>query len=156
MSKKMRNPSVQELTVYEMMKSGNPVRFADIVKAVGVKEITVMTYICALRQIWGGEVETIRNGRKVESYRLHNASDLAQYMVLKGSGAVTKTAKVKTPKVVKVKPVKAAKVAVAKTKTVVARKVKGDEFDVPTLDSDLDISEVTDRELDDLKMQLGL
>jgi hypothetical protein len=153
----MRNPSVQELTIYEMLKSGKPVAFADMVKAVGVKEITVMTYICALRQIWGGEVETIRNGRKVESYQLNNAGDLAKHMVLKGSGLVTKTAKVaKAPKVVKVNPIKAAKVAVAKSKTVVARKPKADEFDVPTLDSDLDISEVSDRELDDLKMQLGL
>ena len=154
MSKKMRNPSVQELTVYEMLKSGKPTLFVDIVKAVGVKEITVMTYICALRQIWGGEVETIRNGGKVESYQLNNAGDLAQYMVLKGSGAVTKTAKV--AKVAKKKAAKVNKVAVAKTKTVVTRKPKADDFDVPTLDSDLDISEVTDRELDDLKMQLGL
>jgi hypothetical protein len=38
----------------------------------------------------------------------------------------------------------------------VSRKPKADEFDVPTLDRDLDISEVSDRELDDLKMQLGL
>lgn len=152
----MRNPSVQELTIYEMLKGGEPVAFADMVKAVGVKEITVMTYICALRQIWGGEVETIRNGRKVESYQLNNAGDLAKHMVLKGSGVVTKTAKVKAPKVAKVKPVKAAKVAVAKTKTVVARKPKADEFDVPTLDADLDISEISDRELEDLKFQLGL
>jgi hypothetical protein len=152
----MRNPSVQELTIYEMLKSGKPVAFADMVKAVGVKEITVMTYICALRQIWGGEVETIRNGRKVESYQLNNAGDLAKHMVLKGSGLVTKTAKVKAPKVVKVNPIKAAKVAVAKSKAVVSRKPKEDAFDIPTLDSDLDISEVSDRELDDLKMQLGL
>lgn len=152
MSKKMRNPSPQELTVYEMLKSGKPALFVDIVKAVGVKEITVMTYICALRQIWGGDVQTIRNGRKAEAYQLNNASDLAQYMVLKGSGVV------KTPKqkVVKQKPVKAAKVVVAKTKTTVARKPKDDAFDIPTLDRDLDISEVSDRELDDLKMQLGL
>ena len=154
----MRNPSVQELTIYEMLKSGKPVAFADMVKAVGVKEITVMTYICALRQIWGGEVETIRNGRKVESYQLNNAGDLAKHMVLKGSGLVTKktTKAAKVAKVVKVNPIKAAKVAVAKTKTVVSRKPKEDAFDIPTLDSDLDISEVSDRELDDLKMQLGL
>jgi hypothetical protein len=152
----MRNPSVQELTIYEMLKSGNPVAFADMVKAVGVKEITVMTYICALRQIWGGEVETIRVGRKVESYQLNNAGDLAKHMVLKGSGLVTKTAKVKAPKAVKVNPIKAAKVAVAKSKAVVSRKPKADAFDIPTLDRDLDISEVSDRELDDLKMQLGL
>lgn len=154
MSKKMRNPSPQELTVYEMLKSGKPALFVDIVKAVGVKEITVMTYICALRQIWGGDVQTIRNGRKAEAYQLNNASDLAQYMVLKGSGVVSKVAK--APKVAKKKAAKVNKVAVAKTKTVVARKPKADDFDVPTLDSDLDISEVTDRELDDLKMQLGL
>lgn len=150
----IRYPAKKTIAVYELMKSGKPVPFADILKIVGPNEVTAMTHICALRNLFGGEIDTIREGRKVQAYQLNNAADVAKYMVVKNSGAVAKTPKAK---VVKQKPVQAAKVAVAKTKTVVARsKPKADAFDIPTLDSDLDISEVTDRELDDLKMQLGL
>jgi len=150
----VRNPGKKTIAVYELMKSGKPVPFESILAIAGPKEVTAMTHICALRNWFGGEIETIRSGRKVEAYQLNNASDIAKYMVLKGSGLVTKTAK--APKVVKAKPVKAAKVVVAKTKTVVSRKPKADAFDVPTLDADLDISEISDRELEDLKFQLGL
>ena len=150
----IRYPGKKTIAVYELMKSGKPVPFADILKIVGPNEVTAMTHICALRNLFGGEIDTIREGRKVQAYRLNNAADVAKYMVVKNSGAVAKSPK---PKVVKQNAIKAGKVAVAKSKTVVARsKPKADAFDIPTLDSDLDISEVSDRELDDLKMQLGL
>ena len=144
----IRNPGKKTIAVYELLKSGKPVPFESILAIAGPKEVTAMTHICALRNWFGGEIETIRSGRKVEAYQLNNASDIAKYMVLKGSGLVTKA-----PKVVKVKPVK---VTVAKTKTVVSRKPKANAFDVPTLDADLEISEISDRELEDLKFQLGL
>ena len=144
----VRNPGKKTIAVYELLKSGKPVPFEKILAIAGPKEVTAMTHICALRNWFGGEIETIRSGRKVEAYQLNNASDIAKYMVLKGSGLVTKA-----PKVVKVKPVK---VTVAKTKTVVSRKPKANAFDVPTLDADLEISEISDRELEDLKFQLGL
>lgn len=149
----VRTPGKKTIAVYEMMKGGKPVAFDDILAVAGPNVTTAMTHICALRNWYGAEIETIRNGRKVEAYQMSNASAVAKYMVAKPTAA--KPAKATKP--VKVKPTKVAKVAVTKTKTVVARKkVKDDQFDVPTLDRDLDITEVTDRELDDLKMQLGL
>ena len=154
----VRNPSKNDLAVYNMLKSGKPVTFANMVTALGCKEVSVMTYICALRNLFGADIETIRNGRKVEAYQLKNADEIASKMVVSARGS--KTAAVKQPKAVKQKPVKAVKATkvtkVSKVAKVAKSKPKEDAFDIPTLDSDLDISEITDRELDDLKFQLGL
>jgi hypothetical protein len=131
------------IEVYEMMKDGKPMNFDALVKRLGCKPVTAMVLVCALRRDCNAEIETIRDGRKVESYQLTNAADIATKMV---STKATKTKAVKTPKV-----------KATKTKTVVSRKAaKDDEFDVPTLDADLDITEVSDAELADLRNQLGL
>jgi hypothetical protein len=137
----------RHVQVYEMMKSGKSVSFDSLVTNLGCKPSTVMALIFGLRRHAGGEIDTERNGRKVESYKLTNAADIAAKMVTAQSSSKTKTPKVaKTPKV-----------KATKTKTVVSRKaVKDDEFDVPTLDADLDITEVSDAELADLRNQLGL
>jgi len=139
----MANPTRKMIEVYEMMKDGKPMKFDNLVKRLGCKPVTAMVLVCALRRDCNAEIETIRDGRKVESYQLTNAADIATKMV---STKATKTKAVKTPKV-----------KATKTKTVVSRKaVKEDEFDVPTLDADLSISEVSDAELADLRNQLGL
>lgn len=140
----MANPTRKMIEVYEMMKDGKPMKFDNLVKRLGCKPVTAMVLVCALRRDCNAEIETIRDGRKVESYQLTNAADIASKMVSTKT-TKTKTKAVKTPKVV------------AKTKSVVSRKtVKEDEFDVPTLDADLSISEVSDAELADLRNQLGL
>ena len=139
----MSNPTRKMIEVYEMMKDGKPMNFDALVKRLGCKPVTAMVLVCALRRDCNAEIETIRDGRKVESYQLTNAADIATKMV---STKATKTKAVKTPKV-----------KATKTKTVVSRKAaKDDEFDVPTLDADLDITEVSDAELADLRNQLGL
>ena len=138
----------RHVDVYELMKSGKSVSFDSLVTTLGCKPSTVMALIFGLRRHAGGEIDTERNGRKVESYKLTNAAEIASKMVLNGSSKTSKT-----PKVAK-KP----KVKATKTKTVVSRKaiVKDSEFDVPTLDSDLEITEINDAELADLRNQLGL
>jgi len=99
-----------------------------------------MVLICALKRDCGAEIETIRDGRKVESYQLHNAADIASVMV--GKAKATKT---KAPKV--------AKVAVLKTKTKVSRsKVVATDDAVPTLE----VEEIGDADLESLKAELGL
>ena len=139
----MANPTRKMVEVFEMLKDGKPLKFDNLVKRLGCKPVTAMVLICALKRDCNAEIETIRDGRKVDSYQLHNATDIAAKMV---STKATKTKAVKTPKV-----------KATKTKTVVSRKaVKDDEFDVPTLDADLDVSEVSDAELADLRNQLGL
>jgi hypothetical protein len=128
------------IEVYEMLKDGKPFKFDTLVKRLGCKPVTAMVLICALKRDCNAEIETIRDGRKVESYQLHNAAAIASKMVGK-----TKT--VKAPK--------AAKVAVLKTKTTVTRKSKAvavDDGSVPTVE----VEEVGFDELASLKAELGL
>jgi hypothetical protein len=138
----MQKASKRVVEVYEMMKDGKSVNFDAMVKRLGCKAGTAMVLICALRRSFGADIETERDGRKVISYRLTNASDIASRMVL------TKSTKAKAPKVASVK--------VAKTKSTVSRKSSLEDGEVPTVESDYDISEVSDAELADLKLQLGL
>ena len=137
----MANPTRKMIEVYEMMKDGKPFKFDTLVSRLGCKPVTAMVLICALKRDCGADIETIRDGRKVESYQLHNAADIASKMV--GKAKATKT---KAPK--------AAKVAVLKTKTTVARKSKAvDADEVPTIE----VEEIdSDAELASLKAELGL
>lgn len=123
----------------------------EIASLMGISEISVAPYVCDIKQRNRCEFEQRRTGRVVHGWVLTNptkAISLRPNQSSKGS----KTAVVAKKTVVK--PTKATKV-VAK-KSVVKSTPKADAFDFPTLDRDLDISEVTDRELDDLKAQLGL
>jgi len=137
----MANPTRKMIEVYEMLKDGKPFKFDTLVSRLGCKPVTAMVLICALKRDCNAEIETIRDGRKVESYQLHNAEAIASKMV-------GKTKAVKAPK--------AAKVAVLKTKTVVSRKPKAavvEDGSIPTLD----VQEIdSDAELASLKAELGL
>ena len=134
----MANPTRKMIEVYEMLKDGKPLNFDTMVSRLGCKPVTAMVLICALKRDCGANIETIRDGRKVESYQLHNAAAIASKMV-------GKTKAVKAPK--------AAKVAVLKTKTVVSKPKAAVVDDVPTLD----VEEIdSDAELDALKAELGL
>jgi hypothetical protein len=140
------------IEVIDLIKSGEPVDFATYVAKLGCKPITAMVYISELRVAYNADIETIRDGRKVVSYKLLNPSELMAFV-----DKLLKNKPIKTKAVAKVaKPVKAAKVQkVAATKTKVATKPKDDEFDVPTLDAEMEIAEISDREFADLREQLG-
>lgn len=138
---KMINPSVSMLTLWGLLKSGKPVDFEDIVKAVGQKRNSVMVLICTMRFDFGAEIETEREGRKVKTYKLLNPDVVAPRMVAKA-----KPAKVKAVKAVKA-------VSVKQTKTTTSRKSKVvDESAI----EDFGIEEISDNELADLKEQLGI
>jgi hypothetical protein len=133
------------IEVYEMLKDGKPLKFDTLVSRLGCKPVTAMVLICALKRDCNADIETIRDGRKVDSYQLHNASAIASKMV-------GKTTTTKAPKVAKAP--KAAKVAMLKTKTTV-RKSKAavvDDGSVPTVE----VEEVGFDELASLKAELGL
>ena len=137
----MANPTRKMIEVYEMLKDGKPFKFDTLVKRLGCKPVTAMVLICALKRDCGAKIETIRDGRKVESYKLHNAEAIASKMV-------GKTKAVKAPKV--------AKVAVLKTKTTVSRKPKAVAVDDGSI-ATLDVQEIdSDAELESLKAELGL
>lgn len=129
--------------LFTMMKGGSKVSVEKMVKSLNVKQGSIMCLISALRNDFGAEIETERDGRKVLTYQIMNADAVAPKIVGRGKSTVAK-----------VKPVKAQKVAVAKTSAVVARKSKSDATPVP--DADLEISEVSEAELADLRNQLGL
>ena len=123
--------------LFTLMQDGKPVPVEKLMKTLNVKQGSIMCLISALRNDFGGDVVTERDGRKVLSYQLTNAD------------------KVKIPtKVAKVAKPKAAKVSVVKTKTVVNRKQKAAVTDdaIPTLD----VEEVSDDDLESLKAELGL
>ena len=137
----MANPTRKMIEVYEMLKDGKPFKFDTLVSRLGCKPVTAMVLICALKRDCGAKIETIRDGRKVESYKLHNAEAIASKMV-------GKTKAVKAPKV--------AKVAVLKTKTTVSRKPKAVAVDDGSIVT-LDVQEIdSDAELESLKAELGL
>ena len=137
----MANPTRKMIEVYEMLKDGKPFKFDTLVKRLGCKPVTAMVLICALKRDCDANIETIRDGRKVESYQLHNAAAIARKMV-------GKTKAVKAPKV--------AKVAVLKTKTTVSRKPKAVAVDDGSI-ATLDVQEIdSDAELESLKAELGL
>ena len=133
----MANPTRKMIEVYEMLKDGKPLKFDNLVKRLGCKPVTAMVLICALKRDCNADIETIRDGRKVDAYQLKNAAAIASKMV-------GKTKAVKAPK--------AAKVAVLKTKTKVSKPKAAATDDIPTLD----IEEVGDSELESLKAELGL
>jgi hypothetical protein len=122
--------------LYTLMKDGKPVPVEKMIKTLDVKQGSIMCLISALRNDFGGEVETVRDGRKVLSYQLTNADKVK---------IPTKATKVaKAPKV--------ARVAVTKTKTTVSRKAAA-TTDAPTLE----VEEIdSDAELASLKAELGL
>ncbi len=137
----MANPTRKMIEVYEMLKDGKPFKFDTLVSRLGCKPVTAMVLICALKRDCNADIETIRDGRKVESYQLHNAAAIASKMV-------GKTKAVKAPKV--------AKVAVLKTKTTVSRKPKAVVVDDGSI-ATLDVQEIdSDAELAALKAELGL
>ena len=123
--------------LFTLMRSGKPVAVESMLKTLDVKQGSIMCLISALRNDFGAEIETVRDGRKVLSYQLMNADKVK---------IPTKVAKVPKPKV--------AKVAVLKTKTTVSRKATAvADSDVPTLD----VQEIdSDAELASLKAELGL
>ena len=137
----MANPTRKMIEVYEMLKDGKPFKFDTLVSSLDCKPVTAMVLICALKRDCGAKIETIRDGRKVESYQLHNAAAIVSKMV-------GKTKAVKTPKV--------AKVAVLKIKTTVSRKPKAVAVDNGST-ATLDVQEIdNDAELESLKAELGL
>jgi len=124
--------------LYTLMQDGSKVPVERMIKTLNVKQGSIMCLISALRNDFGAEIETERDGRKVLSYQLTNAD------------------KVKIPtkaaKVTKAKAPKVARVAVTKTKTTVSRKAAATS-DIPTLD----VQEIdSDAELASLKAELGL
>ncbi len=138
-------------------------------KTLGFAANSVAPYIHALRHKFGAQITSVRAGKTVVGYVLTNADELVDVITEKGKkrGRTKGSTKVKTTVVAtKTVTAKKEKVAVAKTKatkTVKAPKVAKvkdkpvfDDGSVAVLDRDLEILECSDRELNDIRSQLGL
>jgi len=119
---------------------------AEAAKALGVRESSVPVYFYGLRTLYGADIKVEKQGRKVIGYTLLNPNECT----------ITENGRrgVKTTKAVKASKPKA--VMTAKTVKVSSSKKSASEEVTPILDSDLEISEIGDAELNDLKQSLGI
>lgn len=118
-------------------------------KELGFAVGSVAPYMWSLRKKFGADIEVVKNGRSVVGYKLLNVAEVEAVITPKRRGAATTVAK--TAKPTKTKTV--VQKVVTKTKKT---KIVSEDGSVPTLDADLEISEITDGELNDIKSQLGL
>lgn len=130
-----------------------------LAKSLSFTTGALAVYIHALRHKFGAQIESVRNGRTVVSYRLVNVAEMEAAITPNRKPRTTK-AKAAAPKA-KAKATKVARVTktVKTKKTVKAAPVKAKkrkDGPVEVLDADLDIAEITDRELNDIRDQLGI
>lgn len=146
----MSSRPFQGYTLFQMLKSANGgvVSRADIAKELGVNEGSVPIYFFGLKKFFGVDFEVVKNGRAVTGYRLLNGDSVDVPANGRRTSAGAKPVKAaKVAKVKKAKPVMTKVIKVAKSKP-----IKDDVVDV----SDMEIEELTDLELSDIKSQLGL
>jgi hypothetical protein len=134
--------NTQAFILFNMLKAAGSkgVTRDQVATALQVKETSVPVYFFGMKKLYNADIETVKNGRQVVAYKLLNPDQVTNVPQTRGAGKI---------KVVTKKPlVKAAKV--------VKTNVVDDSGEIPTLDSDLRIAEITDREFGDIKSSLGL
>lgn len=140
---------------------------SDVAQHLGVSEGSVPVYIFGLKKFFSAEIQNVKNGRKVVGYKLMNPADVTvpahrlyrrndngAVVLTNPNSGVTKPVKATKTKVTKAAKKKTSKVVPATTNNKVAVKSKNAKIEI--LDKDLEISEITDRELDDIRVSLGL
>ena len=140
--------NTQAFILFNMLKAaGNKgVTKGEVAKALNVKETSVPVYFFGMKNLYKAEIETVKSGRQVVAYKLLNADQVTGVPQTRGSGkvkAVTKAAPKKVSKTVAVKTPKPSKVKAVKN-------------DIPVLDKEMEISEISDNEFADIKSSLGL
>lgn len=126
-------------------------------EALGFTEGMLAVYIHALRNKFGAVIESVRNGRKVTSYRITNIDECSISITPHRKPRVSKQMAAKG---ITTKAVGASKVArvtkTVKTKTASKkRKLDKDNDMVPVLE-DMSITEYDSDDLDDIKEMLGI
>jgi biotin operon repressor len=127
--------STQNFRLHEIMKSGEVISKEKIAKVLGVKLISVPVYIHELKSQFKAKIESVREGRKVIGYKLvldSKALNIPQYR--KNSIEVQKK-------------------LVSANNTVALVTTDGS---IPVIDKDAEITQVTEREVDDIRMSLGV
>lgn len=135
----------QGYTLLQLMKASKPgevVSRATIAKKLGVNEGSVAIYFHGLKKFFNVEFEVVKQGRTVVGYTLISRDAEMSPNGRRGDSS-TKTVKAKKPKVVKVQKV---------AKSTKVTKSKNSPVEI----EDMEIEEITDGELSDIKAQLGL
>jgi len=141
--------NVQAFTLFNTLKAAGKkgVSKVEIAKVLGVKESSVPVYIFNMKKAYKAKFEVVKKGRQIVAYKLANVDDIKIPQLRKNAKgvvkSVTKAVKKKASKTVK--GVKSAKV-VAPVST----------GEVPVLDADMEITEITDSEFNDIRSSLGL
>ena len=142
--------NVQAFTLFNTLKAAGKkgVSKVEIAKVLGVKESSVPVYIFNMKKAYKAKFEVIKKGRQIIAYKLANVEDLEIPQLRKNAKGVAPVTKAVSKKasVKKTKAVKPSKVKIAKV-------VDGE---VPVLDADMEITEITDGEFNDIKSSLGL
>jgi len=135
-------------TLFQVLKSAGAkgASPATCAKKMDFALSSVPPYIHALRHKFGAEIETVRDGRQVGAYVLKNISEVEASMspTRKKRNSVAKAVTAPAAKTVQI---------VKKTK---APKVKAVSEDGPVAVEDMQIEEITDMEMADIRSQLGL
>ena len=124
-------------------------------KELSFKVGSIAPYMNSLRTKFGAKIEVVKDGRTVTAYKLLNVAETEKKITPNRRGATTAVAKAAAKTAAK-KTVVAKVAKTTKVKTAKSATPREDEFDVPTLDADLSVSEITDTEMADLRHQLGL
>lgn len=155
----MANRVHQGYTLFQMLKAAKPdevVSRVDIAKALGVNEGSVPIYFFGLKKYFNVDFEVVKDGRSVVGYKLLSRDAEVPMYGRRGSApGATKPATVKKPKAVK--SAKAAKNTVEKVAVKTTKKPKAVKPEVnEDIFSDMEVTEITDNELSDIRSQLGL
>lgn len=86
----MSKKNSQHVVLFNMLKSGEPCHINDILSTLKCELVTAMGYVFTLRNKFGADIQTIRNGRKAEFYKLTNSTAVAKRLF--GTSTVAATA----------------------------------------------------------------
>lgn len=130
--------STQNYKLFEIMKSGETFSKEKIASILGVKEISVPVYIHELKSQYKAKIISVREGRKVVGYKLNveESNNIKVPQFRKNS------IQLQTPK----KTVDANNTVVVCT----------ENSAVPILDPDAELTKITERDFEDIKIDLGI
>jgi hypothetical protein len=148
--KRPRRATTRYFDLFSALRVGGDkgVSPAELQKATGFNQGALAVYIHALRNQFGAEIDSVRNGRTVTAYRLTNADKLASVILPTRKARTTKAKVVKPP----TQPRKGQTMRTVKVVKSIKAPSKENVVDV----SDLEIDEYTDTDLADIRQSLGI
>lgn len=150
MSKSKSPKHTKYFDLFSALKAGGDkgVSPDSLQKTLSFTSGALAVYIHALRNKFGAQIESVRNGRTVTAYRLTNIAEMEK--------SILPTRKPRTSKAKARKSIAVARVTKVTKAPKTVKKTVVDDGSIPVLDADLDISEITDNDLADIRHSLGI